>query len=66
MSDMSNMAKISIKDRRNEMVSAISSLNRSLGILKNQTGEYAKQHRVLIETYSKVVDVYDEALEEIT
>ncbi len=54
-----NMAKISIETLQREQRAALRRVETSLAALKNQTGEYAEQHRTLIACRQEICAVID-------
>jgi len=60
------MALVSLESDKNKLVESISAIDGALSRLKNKESSYAKEHVILIDTYSKMVDLIDAAIDELT
>lgn len=59
---MTGMAKESLKSDKRKLLGSIKNIEESLSLLKNKESGYADEHRVLINTYTEMINCIDKAL----
>lgn len=59
---MTNLATISLKERLKEFTQAASNVRKSLDSLNDKDGNYAEEHRHLINTYSTIIEILEWAI----
>lgn len=62
---MTGMAKYSLEGDRKKLVKSILNIEDALSKLKNTKSGYYREHIVLIDTYSRMIDCIDKALEDL-
>jgi|ETNvirome_6_1000_1030641.scaffolds.fasta_scaffold00894_7 hypothetical protein len=61
---MDNFTQINLEPKKAQLVQSKINVRKSLEMLSDRTTDYAEHHQHLINTYSDIIDVIDQAIKE--